>query len=172
MPCLCLACLSDVCLSIHPLSTYLCKCIYRSMCFSVLSDLSCRPGWLIDWLHGTRMLNYSAVQEIPCHYENRNLITEHPALRQINPFYVPTNNTCSRLILVLPLVRIDCKNGFLPWYFCWMKILYEFTVQCVCGKCARLFLSSGLNSGLSHWVWINRSVTFFFFMFCWPWVSV
>lgn len=129
------------------------------MCFSVLSDLSCRSDWLIDWLRGTTMLNYSAVQEIPCHYENRNLITEHPALRQINPFRVPTTNTCSRLILILPLVRIDCKSGFFPWYFCCIKILYEITVQSVCDKCACPFLSSGLNRSLIHWVWTIRNLT-------------
>jgi hypothetical protein len=105
------------------------------------------------------MLNYSAVQEIPCHYENRNLITEHPALRQINPFHVPTTNTCSRLILILTLVRIDCTSGFFPWYFSRIKILYEVIVQSVCDKYACLFLSSELNRGWSHWVWTNRNVT-------------
>jgi len=113
-------------LSIHPLSTYLCN-VSVGLCVFQFS-LTCPIGlidWLIDWLPDTRMLNYSAVQEIPCHYENRNLITEHPALRQINLFHVPI----SRLILILPLVRIDCKSGFFPWYFCRIKILYEVIVQ-------------------------------------------
>ena len=123
---------SLMCISIHPLSTYLCN-VSSGLCilqFSLTCPV-CLIDWLIDWLRGNRMLNYSTAQEIPWHYENRNLITEHPILRQIYPFHVPHNQYLFEIDFNITLISYWLQEWFLLVTF----LLYQNSVSNYCSVC-------------------------------------
>jgi hypothetical protein len=131
------ACLiSLTCISIHPsihpsilyLHTsviYLWVRVFFSSLWPVLSVC------LIDWLTA----RYQDVKLFSCSRNSLslwNLIAERPALRQINPFHVPTTHTCSRLIIIVLILRIGCKNGLLPRYVFRVKFcMHLFFSLCV-----------------------------------------
>jgi hypothetical protein len=124
--------ISLICVSMH-LSFYLhVSCIYRPLCFPVYSDLSCLSDWLIDWLRGTRMFNYSAVQEIPCHYEIPKLDHATPSLEadqsiSMSPQPIPVQDWFGYYPSFVLTAEVVSSSDI----FVGLNILYEVIVQSV-----------------------------------------
>ena len=147
-----LLCLSDV--YIYPSILYLRHCnVSIGLCifqFFLICPV-CLIDWLTDWLHRTRMLNYSALQEILCHYENRNYERGTPSLEADQSVSCPHNQYLVKSGFNITLRSYWLQKWFLPLIFFFrIKILCEYVFQPVCN---RIYKGWNFNFG-------NAAVTF------------